>query len=70
MDVCDEAAQIESFQLREALRNQNSKTKLRPTGYCHYCGEKIKNDVLFCSKECRDDYEYEEQIKRRQGLKS
>lgn len=69
MDVCDEAAQIERLQLQQAIINQQAKEKIHSTGYCLYCGEKVEDGRLFCSKECRDDYEYEEQVKRRQGLK-
>ncbi len=68
MDVCDEAANIEALQLREALRIQkNANTSLIATGYCLYCGEPVKNGIRFCCKECRDDFEEEQKIKQRQG---
>lgn len=41
---------------------------LVPAGQCHYCAEPVKQALLFCDLECRDEYDREAGIRRRQGL--
>ena len=38
---------------------------LVPGEECHNCGEQLRTEVLFCSSDCRADYDYREQIRRR-----
>lgn len=30
---------------------------LKPGGRCHFCDEAVANELLFCNRECRDDFE-------------
>ena len=50
----------------EELSRQIAMTKrypiLSPTGYCHYCSEKVKGSALFCDAECLIEYENEADI--------
>ena len=60
--------------LKDALaeRIRNTKPGPAPTGFCHFCEGEIAKlapelpaDARFCSAECRDDWEVEQQAKMR-----
>lgn len=62
IDTANDAAEL-------FLADSIASTKHKPlplTGNCHYCGEEV--DAHFCDKDCASDYEYEQNIKRKQGL--
>lgn len=40
---------------------------LQPNCRCHFCDEPITVDLLFCNKECRDDFQWEFDAMRRSG---
>lgn len=40
---------------------------LQPDCRCHFCDEPIAAGLLFCNKECRDDFEWEFEAMRRSG---
>ena len=40
---------------------------LKACGACHYCNEPLHTGMLFCNKECRDDYEAWQDAQRRNG---
>lgn len=67
MDDIDRA----NLQAELILNSEISETKkasqeeIKRTGYCLYCGNKCKiKKQLFCSPECREDYEKEQRIKK------
>lgn len=66
-DEIDQAqANIEqSLELAFKTRKRDS---LRPVGRCWYCYEKLVDLVLFCSSECRDDWDKEQAARARAGL--
>jgi hypothetical protein len=41
--------------------------KLDRCGSCHYCGEDVRGNQLFCNSECAADYEHEQKILKAQG---
>lgn len=43
------------------------KPELKFIGFCHNCGEWVAPGRIFCSIECRDDWQREENAKRRNG---
>lgn len=47
-------------------RHQSKTRELEPDGYCHVCGESVHNNRIFCTSECRDDYE---RIKRSRSFR-
>jgi hypothetical protein len=60
-DIVDLAQAAEALHLSlsmAAARNQPG--RLLPVGSCHNCGEELQDNAsaLFCSADCRDDYEY------------
>lgn len=56
----DQAQQILDMQLRAR------KPILQPKGQCHFCDDELRFGV-FCTAECRDDYEKEQRAKERNG---
>ena len=54
--------------LAEAIyQSQRSNKPLPLTGKCHYCDDDA-HGAHFCGKECADDWEYEQRIRKKQGL--
>jgi len=41
--------------------------KLDRCGSCHYCGEDVRSNQLFCNSECAADYEHEQKLLKAQG---
>ena len=39
----------------------------QPCGTCHFCGEEIAPDTLFCDVGCRDDWERVKASQQRRG---
>lgn len=62
-DDIDRASDLEERQRAQALLLR--KPQLVNVGYCHFCGEHTAG--LFCSLECREDWQSREDAKRRNG---
>lgn len=41
--------------------------ELIAVGFCHYCGETVRPGHLFCDPDCRDDWQREQDRKKRNG---
>jgi hypothetical protein len=67
MDVADRA-QAEEERARSVAASAR-KSQLKPAGNCHNCGEFVKSHMLFCDKDCRDDYEQRREAKERSGAR-
>lgn len=76
MDDADRAqAREEEFRAdAEAERRRHWQAHaLKPTGYCQWCGEQVRGNLLFCQPNpgdkwtCQSDYEADEARKRREG---
>jgi hypothetical protein len=50
----------------KAIRSQVGK-KLLFSGACYYCTSPVHSPHIFCDVECRDDYEYEQRLRQREG---
>jgi hypothetical protein len=67
-DEADQAqAQIE-MNIVAAFANRR-RSNLRPIGRCWFCEEELTKTMLFCSSECRDDYDREQAAKARAGAR-
>lgn len=67
-DFADEAQVITDTHLEIALRNTREQApQLRPHGMCHNCQEPLTDTVYFCDTDCRDDWEWREKAKWRNG---
>jgi hypothetical protein len=62
-DFTDEATELEELQRDIALRKARSHKPLPNKGSCYNCDDTIRNG-LFCSPECREDYEIREKRMR------
>jgi hypothetical protein len=71
-DEADLAFDSEQRHLKQALAAQRSHTAaLRPVGSCHNCGnEDGIFDRLFCDTDCAADWEYQDGLRRKLGLRS
>lgn len=67
MDEAD-IAQARMEQEEEWRRRYSRQSPSLPrTGYCHWCGEAVRGDRLFCDADCRDDWERERRMRRANG---
>lgn len=70
MDEFDRASEIEerdrALCLFAALHPKTD-LALEHTGRCHNCGEDVDLDHLFCDKDCSDDYEKRQRMRRITG---
>ena len=63
MDDIDRAQQQSELLLEKTINNARQQNRaLSPTGFCHYCGETIADDQLFCDVGCRDDYTWRKKL--------
>lgn len=79
-DIIDNASEVAELLL---LAETSYRVPIaKPTGFCGYCGELTTTDEdaraiaagcdieapAYCSADCRQDHEYEMNVKRKQGL--
>lgn len=64
LDDASDNEQAERDRLIDAARKQINKKK--PTGRCYYCNDVLDDPTrVYCSPECRDDHELEQEAMRR-----
>lgn len=67
--MADEA-DMAQHQIEQSLAlafKAREREKIRPIGRCWYCYDKLTDLVLFCSADCRDDWDREQKAKARSG---
>jgi hypothetical protein len=64
-DNVDRASKIEEKQRQQALLMR--KPELKAVGFCHLCGDWVEPGRIFCSVDCRDDWDREQAAKQRNG---
>jgi hypothetical protein len=68
-DPMDHATDVEE-RLRDyeiqKVREQ-AKVSTKYTGICLYCGSTVDEPKLFCDEDCRQDYEFEQKMKKING---
>ncbi len=72
MDDIDRAQFRDAQYLEDCERErqyQAAKHSLPYTGVCHYCGDITGGGRRFCDADCRDAWDYEQKLKRMQGVK-
>ncbi len=68
MDVIDIASEQEAVMLAAQIQQASkSYNKLVPKGTCHYCDEDVPSDRLFCNRDCSQDYDKEQMLRKRLG---
>ena len=71
MDTIDRAQQdIEQLEeaRNERLLNSEKSKEAEETGYCLFCGEPLPPGRRWCDKDCRDDWEREQKLRRNKGM--
>jgi predicted nucleic acid-binding Zn ribbon protein len=65
-DIADDAERREAEHRAAALSVR--KPTVTPCGFCHYCNEPLRSSLLFCNTDCRDDFQAQQDAKRRNGI--
>ena len=65
-DVSDQATVREEIQREEAMLFR--KPTVKACGFCHNCSDKIGTSEIFCSVDCRDDFQRAADSRFRGGL--
>ncbi|AEG91713.1 hypothetical protein [Ramlibacter tataouinensis] len=70
-DEADLAFDSEQRYLTQALAAQRRRSgALQPRGLCHNCGnEQVFEERLFCDSDCAADWEYQDALRRKLGLR-
>lgn len=67
-DEIDMASDLETMFRDTAIQNARNQKQLPSVGHCYYCNDVVSNGIRFCSPECREDYELEQEaFKRHNG---
>lgn len=68
MDDCDRADKRIEQMIADGISRAKrlAERNLPITGQCHWCSESIAGRI-FCSKECSDDWQAEQDAKKRNG---
>ena len=56
-DPLDVASSLEAAERDACVMKQRAKPTMQAVGHCYNCGEGLRAGMLFCDKDCRDDYE-------------
>jgi len=65
-DILDNAAELENAEREYLISKARHVKQSKATGYCAYCNERLDDMTrVYCSPECRDDHELEQEAMRR-----
>jgi hypothetical protein len=67
MDDTDRASEREEQARKDALALRMP--AMKPIGRCYWCDSDTHGNALFCSIDCRDDYQKAQDAKKRNGVK-
>lgn len=64
-DLADQASDYQARLEAAALsRRQDTSNRPTPNGECHYCGEDVGGEQIFCNATCAHDWSYEQERMR------
>ncbi|HWX02443.1 hypothetical protein [Collimonas sp.] len=66
-DVADRAEWRIAKDIEVAMAHARRIPQLEADGRCHYCDDDVAHGARFCNTDCRDDYQKEQEAKRRAG---
>ena len=65
MDDADRTDAHIDARIADGIDSVRRRPSLKPTGFCHNCGEDVHSRHIFCpGGECQKDYEYRTKIYR------
>ena len=57
MELLDRAqVEIERTLERSVIKSKSQELQYKPTGFCLYCGQPLKDGKRWCDSDCRDDF--------------
>ncbi len=58
-DEADRADRLIDASVEQAIARARMRARevMPYTGFCYYCGERVKSPYRWCGTECRDDWE-------------
>lgn len=75
-DLLDQAARLTEATTERAIAEARAKAQhreLKPNGRCHWCGDRVGPDLIFCEpepfepSECSEDWHRDQAAKKRNG---
>jgi hypothetical protein len=66
-DIVDDSNVIVDMFTEAAVKLARQDHFINRDGHCLFCDESIEPTQLFCNRDCRDDYDKEQKLKRIQG---
>jgi len=68
-DDADRAGEvIERFEAAAIAAIPTTLKTVLPVGRCYYCAKEVEDDLTFCDRDCRDDWEHEQRRRKELGL--
>jgi len=62
-DIADASDQLIETFTTAAIAHARRDTHLHSDGHCAFCDEPVEIGLLFCDRDCRDDYEKQQRIR-------
>ena len=63
-DEADEALRTEESYLRQSMAHcKRPESTAQATGWCNHCGKSVDKLVRWCSADCRDEWESDNECK-------
>lgn len=69
MDDADRRDERIQNTIDDAIAEVRRKPSLVPCGACHWCGEAVNPNYIFCSSDCSIDYQRDQKMKQITGKK-
>lgn len=71
MDIIDQAQQREELERDLAMRQHAChESSLPAAGACHYCSATVPSGHRFCDRDCLEDWQKEQDSRRREGWRA
>ncbi len=66
-DIVDDSNVIVDMFTEAAVKLARQDHFINRDGHCLFCDEDVDHSRLFCNRDCRDDYDKEQKLRRIQG---
>lgn len=66
-DLADLATERSDTILQAGLAHRKPVVHLPPNGECHYCGDDVEGERIFCDSTCARKWNHEQERLRRNG---
>lgn len=66
-DFLDDASEIENNERERLIQKARRQPKILATGHCLWCNIEVEHGRRWCSPECREDWELDQEAIKRCG---